>query len=58
MTKTFFAEDELKSIAQFYNVSYDDLRAEQRLYKITFDGRKEFNLSTSTKFSFVTCDNE
>ena len=40
MTKTFLAEDELKSIAQFYNVSYDDLRAEQRLYKITFDGRK------------------
>jgi hypothetical protein len=50
LTKTFSVEDELKC--------YDDLRGEQRLYKVALDETKEFNLSTSTKFSSVTCNNE
>ncbi|CAF1412058.1 unnamed protein product [Rotaria sordida] len=29
LTKVFLSEDELKEIARFYNISYDDLRAEQ-----------------------------
>jgi hypothetical protein len=49
LTKTFLIEDELKLIARFYNFNYDDLRAEQRLYKVAFNATKEFNLSTATK---------
>ncbi|CAF4531757.1 unnamed protein product [Rotaria sp. Silwood1] len=41
LTKVFLIEDELKEVARFYHISYDDLRAEQRLYKIALDGKKE-----------------
>jgi hypothetical protein len=40
LTKTFLIEDELKEIARFYDFSYDDLRAEERLYKIALDEKK------------------
>jgi hypothetical protein len=50
LTKAFLNERELKSVAQFYGVNYDDLRAEQRLYKVALDATKEFILSTATKF--------
>jgi hypothetical protein len=42
LTKTYLDEGELKSITQFYNVSYDDLRAEQRLYKVAITTTSEF----------------
>ena len=40
LTKTILTDDELKEIARFYDVSYGDLRAEQRLYKIALDEKK------------------
>ena len=40
LTKTSLPEDELKEIARFYDFSYDNLRAEQRLYKIALDEKK------------------
>ena len=50
LTKTFLTEDELKEIVRFNDFSYDDLRAEQQLYKIALDEKKEWNLGSSTKF--------
>ena len=52
LTKLLLIEDDLKQFARFYNISYDDLRAEQRLYKTTlvFRERKEWTLAKATKF--------
>ena len=52
LTKLLLIEDDLKQFARFYNISYDDLRAEQRLYKTTlvFHERKEWTLAKATKF--------
>ncbi|CAF0940276.1 unnamed protein product [Adineta steineri] len=47
--KVFLVEDELKEIARFYNINYDDLRTEQRLYKIAFDEKQQWNLTAATK---------
>ena len=41
LTKVLLNDNELKQIVNFYNVNYDDLRSEQRMYKVAFDEKNQ-----------------
>jgi hypothetical protein len=46
--KEFLNEDELHELTQFYSINYDDLKAEQRLYKNQMNNKK-MNFSEVTE---------
>ncbi|CAF3062806.1 unnamed protein product [Rotaria socialis] len=50
LTNGFLNDLELQQIAQFYNMNYDELRSEQRFYKVALGQKKQINLSLATKF--------
>jgi hypothetical protein len=49
LSKELLNENELQDLTQYYSINYDDLKAEQRLYKTKMNDDK-MNLSEATKF--------
>ncbi|CAF1451323.1 unnamed protein product [Rotaria magnacalcarata] len=49
LSKELLTEDELRDLSEQYSISYDNLKAEQRLYKTKMNNQK-MNLSQATKF--------
>ncbi|CAF1660887.1 unnamed protein product [Adineta ricciae] len=45
LTNVFLDDAELTQIVKFYNVNYDDLRTEQRLYKVALGEKNQWTLS-------------
>ena len=50
LTNLFLNDDELKYIVYFYNLNYDQLRSEQRLYKVALGKTNRNTLTLATKF--------
>ncbi|CAF3969054.1 unnamed protein product [Rotaria sp. Silwood1] len=50
LTNVFLNDLEAQQIVQFYNMNYDELRSEQRFYKVALGQKKQMNLSSATKF--------
>ncbi|CAF4162315.1 unnamed protein product, partial [Rotaria sordida] len=50
LTNVFLNDLEAQQIAQFYNMNYDELRSEQRFYKVALGQKKQMNLTSATKF--------
>jgi hypothetical protein len=50
LTNVFLNDDELKYIVHFYNMDYDQLRSEQRLYKVALGKTNQNTLTLATKF--------
>ena len=49
LSKELLNEDELRELTQFYCINFDDIKAEQRLYKNQINNKK-MNLSEATEF--------
>ena len=50
LTNVFLNDLEIQQLAQFYNMKYDDLKSEQRFYKVALGQKKQMNLTSVTKF--------
>ncbi|CAF3343574.1 unnamed protein product [Rotaria sp. Silwood2] len=50
LTKFFFNDYQLKQIFYFYNMNYDDLRTEQRMYQVALGEKNQLTLTLATQF--------
>ncbi|CAF2535672.1 unnamed protein product [Rotaria sp. Silwood2] len=50
LTNVLLNDDEVKQISQFYNMNYDELKSEQRMYKVALGKKKQLTLILATNF--------